>query len=189
MIRQLHFSVKNLPKILRSLGLKYQHKIWIEICGGSLVNRDYLRHFLFQPIQTENFKVWHFLLYSLLITPTRELLDSCKWGRLCRVSKVFCIFFIFWQSIMFGVIRPHNIGTVFKFCSLLVLTKLIGIFVVTRNQALRAWILEFEMSVHGICKFDPFWTDLIQKNPKIKWQFLFFLPMTHIALDCLNQSN
>ena len=26
----------------------------------------------------------------------------------------------------------------------------------TRNQALQAWILEFEMSVHQICKFDPF---------------------------------
>jgi hypothetical protein len=31
------------------------------------------------------------------------------------------------------------------------------------------------MSVHRIGEFDPFWTDLIQKNPKIKWPFLFFL--------------
>ena len=29
---------------------------------------------------------------------------------------------------------------------------------VTSLQALRAWILEFEMSVHRICEFDPFWT-------------------------------
>ena len=36
---------------------------------------------------------------------------------------------------------------------------------------------EFEMSVHRICEFDPFWTDLIQNNPKIKWPFLFFLKM------------
>ena len=48
----------------------------------------------------------------------------------------------------------------------------------TRNQALRALILEFEMSVHRICKFDPFWTDLIQKNPKIKRPFLFLFIVT-----------
>ena len=54
----------------------------------------------------------------------------------------------------------------------------------TKNQALRlrAWILEFEMSVHRICKFDPFWTDLIQKNPKIKWPFLFVLEMWQLFI-------
>ena len=28
---------------------------------------------------------------------------------------------------------------------------------ITRNQALWAWILEFEMSVYQICEFNPFW--------------------------------
>ena len=42
-------------------------------------------------------------------------------------------------------------------------------------QALRAWILEFEMSVHQICKFDPFWTDLIKKIQKWNDHFYFFL--------------
>ena len=31
----------------------------------------------------------------------------------------------------------------------------------TSLQALRAWILEFEMSVHRICEIDPFWTKKI----------------------------
>ena len=36
----------------------------------------------------------------------------------------------------------------------------------TSFQALRAWILEFEMSVHRICEFDPFWTKkkILQKD-------------------------
>ena len=42
---------------------------------------------------------------------------------------------------------------------------------------LRVWILEFEMSVHRICEFDPFWTD-----PKIKCQFLFFLKMWQLFI-------
>ena len=44
-----------------------------------------------------------------------------------------------------------------------------------RNQALRAWILEFEMSVHRLCKFDPFWTDLIQKDPNPNKMGFFIL--------------
>jgi hypothetical protein len=43
------------------------------------------------------------------------------------------------------------------------------------NIEIKPFGLEFEMSVDQICKFDPFWTDLIQENPKIKWPFLFFL--------------
>ena len=43
--------------------------------------------------------------------------------------------------------------------------------------AFKPFGLEFEMSVHQIYKFGLFWTDLIQKNPKIKWPFLFFLKM------------
>ena len=38
------------------------------------------------------------------------------------------------------------------------------------------------MSVPRICKFDPFWTDLIQKSPKIKWPFLFFLKMWQLFI-------
>ena len=36
----------------------------------------------------------------------------------------------------------------------------------TSLQALRAWILEFEMSVHRICEIDPFWTKkkILQKD-------------------------
>ena len=51
-----------------------------------------------------------------------------------------------------------------------------------RNQALWAWIWEFEMYVHQICEFDPFWMDLIQKNPKIKWPFLFFSKIWHLFI-------
>ena len=52
-------------------------------------------------------------------------------------------------------------------------------FIYTRNQALWAWILEFEMSVHRICKFDPFWTDLIQKKSKNKMAiFILFKNVT-----------
>ena len=46
------------------------------------------------------------------------------------------------------------------------------IYLTTRNQALQAWILEFEMFVHWICEFDPFWTDLIQKKSKSKTAIL-----------------
>ena len=42
--------------------------------------------------------------------------------------------------------------------------------------------LEFEMSVHQICEIDPFCTDLIQKNPKIKRPFLFFLKMWQLCI-------
>ena len=40
-------------------------------------------------------------------------------------------------------------------------------------------ILEFKMSVHQICKFDPFWTDLIQKKSKRKMAiFILFRNVT-----------
>ena len=49
----------------------------------------------------------------------------------------------------------------------------------TRNQALWAWILEFEISVHRICKFDSFWTDLIQIKSKNKMAiFILFINVT-----------
>ena len=34
----------------------------------------------------------------------------------------------------------------------------------------------------SLIKFDPFWTDLIQKNQKIKRPFLFFLKMWQLCL-------
>ena len=40
----------------------------------------------------------------------------------------------------------------------LLISALIFILSSTSLQALRAWILEFEMSVHRLFEFDPFWT-------------------------------
>ena len=75
-----------------------------------------------------------------------------------------------WPSLVNGPLGQSNMHSISVQASQEEITctkpKVLLFYVYTRLQALWAWILEFEMSVHWICEFDPFWTNIffLQKD-------------------------
>ena len=96
-----------------------------------LLNKLYLFIYLFVCLFTFLKNIFHtFSFCSTLMMKKVEKLTG---------SLIHFSFLTFWVS----------------FCPIWVTICQLVIFY-TRNQALRAWILEFETSVHRICEFDPF---------------------------------